>query len=171
MVIALGEGSARKPPPFNCKQAAERWSNQIKSRALLMQIYDPCPHPPPQSIKANSEGILHCTNQGQWQWWRVGEGEGGVEKGEGMRLHCLVPSCINNTQHSAGKIPFVILFVLQANSLISPLGHLRARTHACEPLLPPHPLSVKVSIDHYLGLGSIHTNGLHYLLINTDGWR
>jgi len=32
-------------------------------------------------------------------------------------------------------------------------------------------LSVKLSIDHYLGLSSIHTNGLHYLLINTDGWR
>ncbi len=41
---------------------------------------------------------------------------------------------------------------------------------ACVSLSFSH-LSVKVSIDHYLGPSSIHTNGLHYLLINTDGWR
>lgn len=44
-----------------------------------------------------------------------------IQKGkkEGCGLHCLVPSYINNTQCSVGKIPFVIPFVLQANSLIS----------------------------------------------------
>lgn len=41
-------------------------------------------------------------------------------KEEGCRLHCLVPSCINSRQCSVGKISFVIPFVLQANSLISP---------------------------------------------------
>lgn len=100
---------------------------------------------------------------------------------EGCGLHCLVPSYINDTQCSAGKIPFVIPFVLQANRLISLPVRVRACVRECVcvgvcvwmcvcfPLFSH--LSVKVSIDHYLGLCSIHTNGLHYLLINTDGWR
>ena len=104
----------------------------------------------------------------------------GIKKGkeEGCGLHCLVPSCINNIQCSVGKIPFVIPFVLQANSLISLPGllHICVRVTVnvclcvCVSLSFSH-LSVKVSIDHYLGPSSIHTNGLHYLLINTDGWR
>lgn len=62
-------------------------------------------------------------------------------------LHCLVPSRINHTQSSVGKIPFVIPFVLQANSLISlPVPP----AHECVSLSFSH-LSVKVSIDHYLG--------------------
>lgn len=67
------------------------------------------------------------------------------EKQEG--LHCLVPSRINHTRHSVGEIPFVIPFVLQANSLISlPVPP----AHVCVSLSFSH-LSVKVSIDHYLG--------------------
>lgn len=62
-------------------------------------------------------------------------------------LHCLVPSRINHTQSSVGKIPFVIPFVLQANSLISLAA---PPAHACVSLSFSH-LSVKVSIDHYLG--------------------
>lgn len=101
-------------------------------------------------------------------------------KEEGWGLHCLVPTCINSTQYSVGKIPFVIPFVLLANSLISlpKVQHICmcACMYVCVPaplcaLLSFSHLSVKVSIDHYLSPSSIHTNGLHYLLINTDGWR
>lgn len=63
---------------------------------------------------------------------------------------------------SAGKQPH---FSAWAPALAYSCVCVRARALAF-----PH-LSVKVSIDHYLGLSSIHTNGLHYLLINTDGWR
>lgn len=70
---------------------------------------------------------------------------GDKEKREGP--HCLVPSRINHTQSSVGKIPFVIPFVLQANSLISLAA---PPAHVCVSLSLSH-LSVKVSIDHYLG--------------------
>lgn len=69
------------------------------------------------------------------------------EKQEGP--HCLVPSRINHTRCSVGKIPFVIPFVLQANSLIS-LPVPPARVCVCVSLFFSH-LSVKMSIDHYLG--------------------
>lgn len=56
-------------------------------------------------------------------------------------LHCLVPSFINNTQHCVGKIPFVIPFVLQENSLISVSGVLHIYINVCvcvcAPLLFP----------------------------------
>lgn len=100
-------------------------------------------------------------------------------KESGCGLHCLVPSCINSTQFSAEEIPFVIPFALPANSLISlSLGPAYMYVCMCWCVCIPgcvslsfSHLSVKESIDHYLGPSSIHTNGLHYLLINTDGWR
>lgn len=109
--------------------------------------------PPPRlplPIKPTSDGILSRTNPGWRLRWRgrKEDGEGGGEKGGGRRLHCLVPSRINNTRRSAAEIPFVIPFVLRTNSLISPLAApAHAPTPACvracarEPLLSPIYLS------------------------------
>lgn len=106
----------------------------------------------------------------------------GTRRGrDGLGLHCLVPAHINSIRPSSREIPFVIPFVLQANSLISLLQAqsvclsvcvcVFVYVCVCMPLCSRFHPSVKVSIDHYLGTGTIQTNGLHYPLINTDVWR